>query len=62
MITFFDFDGNGMAIISFAQGKAAEDKTRGAMSAIKAGLERYKVRNGEYLNQWKIMVQVHRVL
>ncbi|MDA7681803.1 type II secretion system GspH family protein [Verrucomicrobiales bacterium] len=40
--------GLSMAIISFAQGKAAEDKTRGAMSAIKAGLERYKVRNGEY--------------
>ena len=40
--------GMAMAIISFAQGKAAEDKTRGAMSAIKAGLERYKVRNGEY--------------
>ena len=40
--------GMAMAIISFAQGKAAEDKTKGAMSAIKAGLERYKVRNGEY--------------
>ena len=40
--------GMAMAIISFAQGKAAEDKTKGAMSAIKAGLERYYDRNGEY--------------
>ena len=40
--------GMAMAIISYAQGKAAEDKTKGAMSAIKAGLERYYDRNGEY--------------
>mgnify|MGYP001164991540 FL=1 len=40
--------GLSMAIISFAQGKAAEDKTRGAMSAIRAGLERYNDRYGEY--------------
>ena len=39
--------GMAMAIISYAQGKAAEDKTKGAMSAIKAGLERYYDRNGE---------------
>ena len=40
--------GLAMGIISYAQAKAAEDKTKGAMSAIKAGLERYYDRNGEY--------------
>ena len=37
-----------IAIISYAQDKAAEEKTKSVMIAVKAGLERYKDEYGEY--------------
>ena len=37
-----------IAIISYAQDKAAEEKTKSVLIAVKAGLERYKDEYGEY--------------
>ena len=54
--------GMAMAIISFAQGKAAEDKTAGRCQRSRPALKDIRLETENTLNQWKIMVQVHRVL